>query len=135
MTLDSATYSLGSAGNTFNTNPAAGDVALGQLFASGGTVTSGDSLLVVTTNLSIDRAIAVAGDYSVFLNMAGDSTISGLTGDPSNGDKTDFTSTPGTLSLTQVPEPGAWAFMLLTSIAAVGVRFGQRRFLTKKTKP
>ena len=95
---------------TLDTNPAAGDLGLGQIQFFDAQLGAGQSELLVTVNLEIDAALAQADDYSLFLNPNGQSSISN-----SSNSALDFTSTSGTLTLVSaIPEPNS--IVLLASL-------------------
>lgn len=78
---------------TLNLTPAAGDLGLGQIQFFDAALANGDSEVLLTVNLVIDRATAVAGDYIVSLSNEGQNSISSTSGSEV------FTSTTGTLTL------------------------------------
>ena len=85
-------------GVTINFTPAAGDLGLGQIQFSNGSLAPGASADLLTVNLLIDRSMAGAGDFSIFLSPDGATTISTV-----SGGVQPFTSTEGTLSIVDSP--------------------------------
>ena len=85
-------------GATLNLAPAAGDLGLGQIQFFDASIAAGQSFDLITVNLLVDLSIATSGDFDLFLNPNGQSSISSAA-QPSQV----FTSSSGTLSLVASP--------------------------------
>jgi hypothetical protein len=113
---------------TVNPTPAAGDLGLGQFQLFNGTIEPGQSFQMVTVNLMIDRDVAAPGVFDLVLSPDGQNVLNEL--DMAMPVAKPFTVSPGTLTITAVPEPGSSAFAV--SIAAMGVAVYRRRSRLKK---
>jgi hypothetical protein len=114
-------------GFTVNTaSPAFGDITLAEAQFSAVTFPNGFSGIVHTLHFDIDLATAVPGDYVITLDQSAASD--GITNMLIPTTTYDPIYTSGTLSLTTaaVPEPGAWAFMLLLTSCVVGIRLWRK---------
>ena len=81
-------------GATINFSPAAGDLGLGQIQFTNASLAAGASSDLLTVNLLIDRATAVAGDFTITLNSDGQNVVT-----TAANDAQPFDFTAGTLSL------------------------------------
>ncbi len=106
---------------TINLAPAAGDLGLGQFQTFDAQLGASSSFTLLTVNLLIDPNTSALGDYSIFLSTLGQNSLNTLAGAQAFA-----TNGGGTLSITAVPEPGAWLFMLLPMCLVVGAMMAKQ---------
>ena len=85
-------------GATINFTPAAGDLGLGQIQFTNGSLAPGASADLLTVNLTIDLSTAVAGEFAIVLSSDGQNVVV-----TASNDSQPFEFTAGTLSLVDSP--------------------------------
>ena len=103
---------------TINFSPSAGDVGLGQLQFSNGTVSAGAEFDLLMVNLLVDRSTAVLGDFSITLNQDGQNSINSFDAQ-GNPQDVEFSVNAGTLSIVSsaIPEPSSLVILGLLQTA------------------